>query len=493
MSLCACRSSLVRNSSFFRLPFLGALAACAIIAGCGGGSGTGPTFSGTTAVTVLASSTANDQLQQYGVSFNSLTLTSQSGKAVNLISSPVGDEFIHLNGTVEPLATATVPQGIYDSASVNVSTISAACEVQSAGSLNGNGIVVGVVSTSGTVKLPGPITIGGTAMGLVLNLQVSQSTPLSGGCPEPSAGGINTSAVFTLAPLTIASQPTNSSNGRILGLRGVIAAVAAGGTGMTVNGFSSYNTGYPPAWTVTLNGSTAFQGVSGASQLQVGAAVDLDATMQQDGSLLATRVEALNANPANLGAALTRMVSNYSAGQKMTVLEVQQSGHLPSLFNVYSAGTTTFQVSGQFTNLQSLPFSATFDASNIVAGQNMFFGSNAADVNGFTPLPTPATTVTLLPQTIDGTVSSISGAGGFTTYAVRLATYDMFPNLAVQPGLTTLLTNPDTVVVYADSNTQMLNTSSIAVGSVERFYGLVFNDNGTLRMDCAQVNDGVAE
>jgi hypothetical protein len=26
-----------------------------------------------------------------------------------------------------------------------------------------------------------------------------------------------------------------------------------------------------------------------------------------------------------------------------------------------------------------------------------------------------------------------------------------------------------------------------------RFYGLVFNDNGALRMDCAQVNDGVAD
>jgi hypothetical protein len=25
-----------------------------------------------------------------------------------------------------------------------------------------------------------------------------------------------------------------------------------------------------------------------------------------------------------------------------------------------------------------------------------------------------------------------------------------------------------------------------------RFYGLVFNHNGTLRMDCAQLNDGVA-
>jgi hypothetical protein len=63
----------------------------------------------------------------------------------------------------------------------------------------------------------------------------------------------------------------------------------------------------------------------------------------------------------------------------------------------------------------------------------------------------------------------------------------------VQPGQTTLLKNPNTVVVYADSNTQMLNSGAVSVGGTFRFYGLVFNDNGTLRMDCAQVNDGVAE
>ena len=73
------------------------------------------------------------------------------------------------------------------------------------------------------------------------------------------------------------------------------------------------------------------------------------------------------------------------------------------------------------------------------------------------------------------------------------ALHDLFPNLAAQPGQTTVLTNPNTVVVYADSNAQMLNSSALSVGGVFRFYGLVFNDNGTLRMDCAQVNDGVAE
>ena len=90
-------------------------------------------------------------------------------------------------------------------------------------------------------------------------------------------------------------------------------------------------------------------------------------------------------------------------------------------------------------------------------------------------------------------LTATSSSGGFTTYTVTLATYDLFPLLAVQPGQTTLLTAPNTVIVYADSNTQMLNTAPLAVGAVLRFNGLVFNDNGTLRMDCAQINDGVAE
>jgi hypothetical protein len=55
------------------------------------------------------------------------------------------------------------------------------------------------------------------------------------------------------------------------------------------------------------------------------------------------------------------------------------------------------------------------------------------------------------------------------------------------------VTNPGSIVVYVDSNTQQLNSTPLAAGSVLRFNGLVFNDNGILRMDCAQINDGVPE
>jgi hypothetical protein len=75
-------------------------------------------------------------------------------------------------------------------------------------------------------------------------------------------------------------------------------------------------------------------------------------------------------------------------------------------------------------------------------------------------------------------------------YAVNLASYDLFPTLAVQAAQTTLLNNPGEVEVYVDSSTQLLNSQPLAPSGTFRFYGLVFNDHGALRMDCAQVNDG---
>jgi hypothetical protein len=67
----------------------------------------------------------------------------------------------------------------------------------------------------------------------------------------------------------------------------------------------------------------------------------------------------------------------------------------------------------------------------------------------------------------------------------------LIPDLAVQPGQNNTLVSPSTVVVYVDRTTKMRNTKSLTSGGVARFRGMLFNDNGTLRMDCAQVNDGV--
>jgi hypothetical protein len=63
--------------------------------------------------------------------------------------------------------------------------------------------------------------------------------------------------------------------------------------------------------------------------------------------------------------------------------------------------------------------------------------------------------------------------------------------VAVRGGQTPLLTNPQQVVVYADANTQTLGGG--VSSNLGRFTGVIFNDNGTLRMDATQVAGGVAE
>jgi hypothetical protein len=98
-----------------------------------------------------------------------------------------------------------------------------------------------------------------------------------------------------------------------------------------------------------------------------------------------------------------------------------------------------------------------------------------------------------MPQTIDGTVVGTSSSGAFQIYSVSLASYDLPPILATQPGQSYTLNNPSAVEVYVDSNTQLLNKQPLAVGGIFRFSGLLFDDAGTMRMDCGEVNDGVAE
>jgi hypothetical protein len=473
----------------------------ALAVGCGGNSGTGSTsgstsvstFSGNTSVVLLASSTANDELSAFSLSLTALTLVDQSGKSESLLSAPVSDDFIHVNGNIEPLVTVSIPQGIYTSAQVTVDSAVPACEAENSGTLYVNGALGSIrTGTALKVNLPQPITVTGTAMGLVLNLQGSSSTPFSGGCPTTFPNFQTLTPAFNLTPITISAQPTSSANGRMPGLLGIVSAVSAGGSGFTAQSYDSENAVWPVSWQISLNSSTAFQGISDASRLSVGMPVDMDVNIQADGSLLATRVAVPDTNTSSLEVVYGPVLRVLPAGiyppyiDSFVLGKAAYPGTTGSGF--FGIGNSTFQVSGQFKNLQNLPFTPVFGAANMVDGQNVFIS-----VHGSSPFPTPAATVELLPQTINGTVTAVSSAGNFTTYTVSLAPYSLFPNLAVQPGQTSLLASPNTVVVYTDSTTQRLNSNSIGVGGVFRFYGLIFNDNGTLRMDCAQVSDGVAE
>jgi len=491
---------------------LAILLALAIVAmtGCGSsgstGGGGGQKFGGNTSVSVVLTSTANDQLSEFRLEFETLTLTSQSGKTVNLLSAQQPAELIHLNGGIEPLTTVSVPQDIYTSATATIGGADFTCVTVSAsgsdtpGWLDVSMFAYGYTPDSNvTVNLPAPLTVTGDSMALTLNLLVSQSASYPSTCyPPQGTVQFAITPTFALTPLTVSSQPTNAANGKVTELEGGIASTNAANTSFTLSipegpgGTSDTRT-----LSVASNTATLFQGISGFAGLQVGTFVDMDGAIQPDGSLLATRIAVEDPSAVNVMSGPLLGVISLSGQPLLSSFGRLQQGPLLDPEGVgyggyFSFGAALFQTSGQLANLQNLPFVAAFNSSNLVAGQNIYMS--------FTTLPDccgnpvgNAQTVTLIPQTINGTVFGSAVTGEFTDYTVSLASYDLFPTLTAleTPWQATLLTNPNQVEVYIDSTTQQLNTQPLAAGSTLRFYGLVFNDNGTLRMDCAQVSDGV--
>ena len=477
-----------------------------LLSGCGGAvsSRTSTAQGGNTTVTLFITGAANDRLLSFWGGMETLTLTSQDGSQANLLLSSFFPEFIHLDGTIEPYLTVSIPQGVYTSATATSDGGEATCDFLDSNGYNTHSNTFDIaVPAPFKVTLPAPITVTGASMGLVLKFLVSQSVVVPANCPLSTTPYSFTPA-FLLTPITSTAQPTNSANGKSLQLLGMIASIDANGAGFSVARMYDQPVGQVVTWQVSSNSSTVYQGVTGFSQLALGMPVDMDASLQADGSLLATRVAVYDVNPSNLTEYDVRLLNtnttlNFDGVVTKNLLNVSNitadgmseglvQGHWP----LWNYGNAIFQTSGQITNIASLPFAATFSALNMVAGQRVILTSHDAISQEGTGYGL-ATTITLIPQTIDGTVSAVGSNGGFTTYTVTLAPYDLFPEFAAQQNQISVMTNPNTIVVYADSNTQMLNTDPIAVGSVVRFYGLVFNDNGTLRMDCVQVNDGVAE
>jgi hypothetical protein len=461
----------------------------ALATGCGMNMSSIPPTPQNTSVTVMLSSTANDQLSQMNVTFDSLTLTSQSGKTVSLFTTPQQAEFIHVNGSAEPLLTVSVPQDTYTGASAMVQPVQVTCVM-----LQPNGGLLtdefqSNVAPIATLSLPAAIRVTGSAMGLLLNLQVSQSV-MPANCPlTPANPTVN--ATFTVTPVALASSPTNPQNGKMSSLVGEISAVNAVTNSFTVAAADG------ATWAVVSDTNTIYQGVAALSALAAGMPVDMDLAIQPNGSLLATRVSVSDANPTNLTDVNGPVMQVAASVPALFTFGREVQGFLfpgdRTLGAVaFSFNNTVAQISPRLTNLQSLPFAPVFTTANMVPGQNVSFSAHALTEQGG-PTYIPATTITLMPQTINGIVTASGSEGSFTTYAISLAPYDLIPNLAVQPGQANLLTNPSTVVVYVDSNTQLLNAKQLEVGSVVRFNGLLLNDNGTLRMDVAQVNDGVPQ
>jgi hypothetical protein len=428
-----------------------------------------------TQVNLVVSSDANDQLTIFAAQLQSVTLSNSSGHSVSLLSSPFFLDFMHFNGVAGPLATATIPQDTYTSATVAVGNAQFGCDyLNASGALNDATFAYGYMPTgSVTVMLPRPITVTGDSMGIALRLLVSRSATASS-CTADAATQ-NAITPFSITPtfeLTGVEATEAAATARYSSLReymGQVAAFDAASGVLQLQIPSAVGQPNDPVpLLVSVDTVTVLQGAASTAALTAGTFVTLDGTLQADGSVRATRIAV--ADPLAVNVRRGPVIVVWSAEPIVTIQPVQGQGadHVVNT-EPFEFANTSFRISEELSNLQQLPFTASFTNANMVAGQNIYVSAPQYISSGGVSYLAAATTITLMPQTIDGTVYSVGSSGNFTVYGVELGSQDPFPTLAVQPGQTTRLTQPSQIQVYVDHNTQQLASSAVTVGAPARF------------------------
>ena len=440
-----------------------------LLTGCSSGTTAIPPSSGslTSAATLtqaFITDAPSSQVIALGLTINSIRLFDAAGNGTDVLTTPTTIEACHLDAVQEPLrANLNIPQGTYTSAVITVSNPTVTYVDPATGTVV-NATATLTASTD-TVTFAAPITVTATSSPIVFDLLVGQSVTLSGTTATVTP-------TFNVTQTVVSSSPSNWGNGRYEGLYGsVVSTSSTSVTLLTANGTQVV---------VSTDSSTVLQGFTALSQLTSGEVIDVDYAQQTNGTLLALRIHLHNGAAANeviglVTATTGSPITSFTETARQWLGSATASTTAGTTYTVTVNSSTTFAIASQFGTLPSLPFTPTFTNATLFAGQNV--AVQASSISGSTAV---AQTVTLLPQTVDGTVSAITTSGSLQVYTVTLTTGSSLATL----------TGASSVQVYTTGLTQHLNAATIAVGSTVRLNGLLFKNAGTLSMIAGGSFDG---
>jgi hypothetical protein len=408
---------------------------------------------------------------QLGVA--SVTLTDRCGNTVpvytrNAALAAQGAstiELTHVNGISEPLTIASLPVATYTSASVSYDQIDINYLYPSNTSYQASDQSLPPRTSSATLRTP--ISIATSSSSLVLDVLVSGPIVLGPGL-------VNLTPKFTLSSLTTQPNPTNDRNGKAT-FRGLVSSVSS-------NGFTIGNSNDVP-FDVTISNVTLFQGIPDLAALPVNEPASVDVEFQPDGTLRATRVEVENTD--TVGSWVGPLVLNDpSAGYAYIDPRLWEEANDP-FGDVISAGNpwhfqftpaTLYQRSGAPIDLADLPFTPAFGSfSDLALGQSLSVDWHTLQQFATSP-ETPALTSVLVPRTLSGTVTAMTPANDYTAYTLTLAPNDFMQTL----------NGTGSIAAYTNAGTQM-EDGPLALGDLVNMHGLVYSDQGTLRLVADQV------
>ena len=434
--------------------------------------GTASTISANAATTMtqtILTDAPADQVLALGLTVDSIVLTDKGGASTTVLSSPTPVEASHLDAVHEPLLPPLkVPQDTYVSATITVANpVVAYVDSTTKQIVKANAVLT---AASTTVTFTTPIVVGTTASPIVFDLMVGPSVSITG---TGASTVVDVTPTFDVRQVPLgANPPTNNNNGKVSGVIGMVSSVSGTTLGLT--------TANGNLITLTTDGNTKFQGVSGLSALQTGEIVSADYAQEANGTLLAMRVRLFDRSAQDVFAGVVTgktgaPVTSFTELVRQPIGPGMTYSSAAATYTMNVTSSTTFEIDPQLGTLPTLPVAAAFTASTIFAGQNV--ATVASAVSGTTAT---ATTVTLLPQTIGGTVTAVTTTGGFTAYTVTLPS----------PSALATLTGASTATVYLDNNSQRMTAAPIAVGATARFNGLLFSNGGSLVMYAGSCSDG---
>jgi hypothetical protein len=438
-----------------RMPLV-ALLAGGLTACGGGGNSTSPapqtavpgSAQGSTAV-VNVSDAPSDRLIEFEITVDSIVLTKSDNSTVTVLAAPRKIEVTHLAGTDEPLVLNAIPQGMYISAAIAVSSPEVTF-------INNAGQPVEkenpAFATTVTVPISPALVVGAGPVVLTFDLNAKNSVTID---------LVNNNVTITPAfSILTASLPTaghegeeDSDDGALDHVIGQVTAVAANGASFTITVGQS-----GASLTFTLNSSTRFDDGATSASIAVNSIVRVEGSTQADGSVLAREVEVVGANfeqetEGVITATSGNPVSSFTLLLQDGAGSMITSGMLGSSLQVQIGPSTQFRVDNGSLDMSgwNLPH---FNAASLSKAQRVEVDGGAPS-NGVVT----ATSVKLEQQALTGTVSAFSNSEFTLTVPADSA-------FALLTGMTTL-------TIYIGQSARVDSGTSVANGAAVRVRGLL--------------------
>lgn len=447
------------------------------LVGCGGSSNSpapqpGPTPQpGATQVQVNLGDAPADRIAAFAMTINSLSMTSSSGGSVNVVAVPTSLEMMHLMGAMQPLGMVSMPQGTYTQA--NMVLGSAVVSYMDPGTQS---MVQKTVSgpMNATITFNPPMVVGSSPMALNMDMDMGASVSIDG------MGNVSMMPKFSTSTGMMGSG--NAMDPEHGGMQHLVGSVMSlSGSNFTMSTMMGAQT-----MSFQTNASTTFQGgLSGMGMMSSGMLVSVNASLQADGSMMATTVQRM----MNSGGAMAEGLINSITGNPPTKLTlIMQNGMgggmrtsaLANTVTVNLTAGTVYKVDPDFTDLTGLPFTPIFDAGHVyvgqrvssVSGSGMAAGGGMMGGGGMMAGTVNATEVDLELQGFSGTVSNYTPSGSKATFTLTLPSDSAF----------TTLTGATTLAVFQQGGTEFFGMTSVANGATVRVRGLLFFDAGKWKL-----------